>query len=232
MQERLKNFIQENKHSFDELEPGSGSWAKIEAGLKEKKQSGASVLPWQKILVAASLLALVFSGIALYNSMVKPSTDNTNISGINDTTPSRLVDTNNNLVTTPGSDTNREEQLLQPAEQIVPQVKQRLVAGNADPNEALGQYTKLIESKQHQLGILKEAYPELYQRFSEDLKALEFSYEALKEKAAKGANRQLVLEAMIQNLEYQSALLNRQLDIIKHINETKNQSNETPKNTL
>jgi len=78
-------------------------------------------------------------------------------------------------------------------------------------------FRELIGLKQSELKQLQKEYPQLYQQFVGDINELDSSYQSLKIKLAANPNREMLLEAMIQNLQLQSELLNRQLTIIKEI---------------
>jgi hypothetical protein len=106
------------------------------------------------------------------------------------------------------------------------------VVHELDPNYAQQVYhfTQLIELKQGELKQIEKDHPELYQRFVKDINKLDSSYQALKTELPKNANRELLLEAMIQNLRLQTELLNQQLSIIKQLNQKNTKENEnTPK---
>lgn len=229
MQEQLKGFIQDNKPQFDDVEPKGNMWVNIETELNARNSKKAGALPFQKLLVAAAIAALIISSVALYFTLSKQGqngyvtkpidTINNQSVGANNTTASE--DTNNTMLTNqpPGKD---NQAAAQP----------ELAVNELHVEKELNQYTKLIEGRQQQLGMLCKTNPQLQNRFSDDMKSLEFSYNALKEKAARGANKELVLKAMIQNLQFQAELLNKQLEIIKNINNTKNSSNETGNNNM
>ena len=87
-------------------------------------------------------------------------------------------------------------------------------------------FTQLIELKQSELKQIEKEHPELYQQFVKDINKLDSSYQALKTELPKNANRELLLEAMIQNLKLQTELLNQQLSIIKTLNQKNKQNNE------
>ena len=59
-----------------------------------------------------------------------------------------------------------------------------------------------------------------------DFNKLDSTFHILKKQLPVNPNREQILEAMIQNLQYQEALLNQQLNIIKKINNTKKQAYE------
>lgn len=85
---------------------------------------------------------------------------------------------------------------------------------------------KSVATRQQELKAAASEQPELYRQFEEDLKALDSSYKTLREQASQTPNRDVLIKAMIQNLELQAELLNRQLLIIKEIKNTKTESHE------
>ncbi len=78
-------------------------------------------------------------------------------------------------------------------------------------------FKEIIGLQQKELKQLKKEYPQLYNQFVGDITQLDSSYQSLKIQLAENPNREMLLEAMIQNLHLQSDLLNRQLLIIKEI---------------
>jgi hypothetical protein len=66
----------------------------------------------------------------------------------------------------------------------------------------------------------------LYSQFSEDLAALDSSYRVLKTQAVQTPNREVVIRAMLQNLQLQAELLGKQLRILKEFKNTKTGKNE------
>ncbi len=91
------------------------------------------------------------------------------------------------------------------------------------------QFREVIGLQQSELKKLEKDYPQLYHQFVTDINELDSSYQSLKIKLQAIPNREMLLEAMIQNLQLQSELLNRQLLIIKEI---KQQSKSYEKNTI
>ncbi|HEX7845044.1 MAG TPA: hypothetical protein VF476_04525 [Chitinophagaceae bacterium] len=92
-----------------------------------------------------------------------------------------------------------------------------------DPIQArqISQFHEVIELKQTELKLLEKEQPELYKEFITDINSLDSSYTALKAKLPDNPNREMLLEAMINNLQLQSDLLTRQLRIIKEIKQKK-----------
>jgi len=93
----------------------------------------------------------------------------------------------------------------------------------------MNQFAKLIAGKQQELKTLAKEQPVLYQTFSKDITQLDSSYNTLKSKLSSTPNRELLIEAMIQNLELQLNVLNQQLNIIHQIKQSKKYGHEKNK---
>jgi hypothetical protein len=93
-------------------------------------------------------------------------------------------------------------------------------------------FTQLIELKQTELRQIEKDQPELYQQFVSDITQLDNSYNSLKKELPANPNREQLLEAMIQNLQLQTELLNQQLRIIKQIKQSKNKSHDNNSKTI
>jgi septal ring factor EnvC (AmiA/AmiB activator) len=92
------------------------------------------------------------------------------------------------------------------------------IAPEAAPE--VNEFARLIASKQEELKQLSKDQPELYQKFTADINQLDSSYTMLKKQLAETPNRELLLEAMIRNLQFQLNVLNRQLNIINQVKQT------------
>lgn len=124
---------------------------------------------------------------------------------------------NNGIKTPPGSGTTVQTEA--PA--------QSDIISDINPTYAKEVYhfTQLIELKQTQLKQIEKDDPVLYKQFMSDINKLDSSYLKLKEELPSNPNREQLLEAMIQNLQLQTELLNQQLQIIQKIKQSKNESN-------
>jgi hypothetical protein len=102
------------------------------------------------------------------------------------------------------------------------------------PEEApeMNQFAKLINLKQEELKTLAKEQPILYQKFSKDITQLDSSYNSLKNKLSSSPNREMLIEAMIQNLQLQLNVLNQQLNIIQQIKQSKNNHHEKNKSII
>jgi hypothetical protein len=84
-----------------------------------------------------------------------------------------------------------------------------------------------VISRQKELENAAVSEPGLYQQFQQDLAVLDSSYRLLKNQVSQSINRDVITKAMIQNLQLQAELLNRQLQIINQFKNTKKESHET-----
>jgi hypothetical protein len=83
-----------------------------------------------------------------------------------------------------------------------------------------------IQTRQEELKAATANNPELYKAFLSDLQVLDSTYKMLQKQAAQTPNRDVIIKAMLQNLQLQAELLYRQLIIT---NELKKET--TPVNT-
>ena len=90
----------------------------------------------------------------------------------------------------------------------------------------MNQFVKMIDTKQEELKTLAKEQPELYQQFTTAINQLDSSYNNLKNQLSATPNREMLLEAMIQNLHLQLNVLNQQLNIINQIKESKKYNHE------
>ena len=90
------------------------------------------------------------------------------------------------------------------------------------------QYASMVEAKRTELKNLTQEDPEMYQEFSKEIAKMDSTYKRLNTDLATSPNRELVLRAMIRNLQMQTEVLNQQLNIIEQYNQMKkDQKNET-----
>lgn len=88
---------------------------------------------------------------------------------------------------------------------------------------------KMIVLKQEELKALSREQPELYQKFSADINQLDSSYRTLKTQLGATPNKEILIEAMIKNLQLQLNVLNQQLNIINQVKHSKKYSHEKNK---
>ncbi|MBL7732269.1 MAG: hypothetical protein JNM88_13915 [Chitinophagaceae bacterium] len=93
------------------------------------------------------------------------------------------------------------------------------MAGQVNPEYAsqISHFRQMIGLSKNELKQLEKDNPQLYHQFVTDISELDSAYQTLKTNLPQNPNKEMLLEAMIQNLQLQSELLNRQLQIIKQI---------------
>jgi hypothetical protein len=102
----------------------------------------------------------------------------------------------------------------------------------SDAQQEMVHYAKIVEIKQRELKILAKDEPQVYQQFSEDIGKLDSVYHNLEFHLSKKQNSEQLLEAMIQNLQLQMQILNKQLHIIKQLNQSKKEAYEKAYQTV
>lgn len=91
----------------------------------------------------------------------------------------------------------------------------------ADVNPAYAskqvRFTSMIEQKKDSLEIFATSNPDLYRKFNADLEKLNITYEALRKDLPASPNQQMIVKAMVKNLEIQLQLVSQQLMIISEV---------------
>ena len=93
-------------------------------------------------------------------------------------------------------------------------------------------FTKLINLKHKELQKLQKEDPALYEQFAGDIKMLDSSYHSLQEQIPGNPNRETLIQAMIQNLQLQIELLNKQLIITEQIKQQKTKNHASAYKTV
>jgi len=220
----LEDFVKNNREEFDKFEPGPVVWHNVQQQLKKPaEQKGIlismKVLRWSA--AAAIILALGISGWYYMQHNKKNPEDNL----ANKNQPAAT----NDLPAVAKEETKKETPDTSNHGGTPHKVNndtQLAATNDADANEEMVHYARLIELKQNQIKKIKKDEPLLYSKFAGDFNKLDSTFHTLKKQLPVNPNREQILEAMIQNLQYQEALLNQQLNIIKKINNTKKEAYE------
>lgn len=103
------------------------------------------------------------------------------------------------------------------------------VRNEIDPvfTSQLYEVAKVIETKQTELKQAGEQYPQLYKQFEKEINELDSTYNNLKNVLTQHPGQEEVLESMIQTLQLELELLNRQLRIIKQLKNTDHENKTT-----
>lgn len=207
--DNLERFVRDNREAFDDREPPGDLWKKIEQGLDREPNPAErnGQLPFQQI----------------YKNPNQPGRSQRGGSRSNGrqigwpTLDWRVAASVALLLLVGGFwyMNNQYGVTRQP----------ELVAASPMYAREVVQYTRLIDDKRTELKQMTEDNPALYQEFATDLDRLERSYQSLKADLPQNPNQEVLIQAMIQNLQIQINLLNEQLRVIQRI---KQQTHESP----
>ncbi|MBW4888640.1 hypothetical protein KXQ82_02890 [Mucilaginibacter sp. HMF5004] len=87
-------------------------------------------------------------------------------------------------------------------------------------------YASLVQNKRSELKVLAKTDPQLYNEFSGEIAKMDSSYKRLTKDLATSPNQDLVLRAMIRNLQMQTEVLNQQLQVIEQFNQMKKEQKQ------
>lgn len=199
MKDKLERFIRDNREDFDTEEPRPDLWNKIEQGITVPEQKPENEAPRR-------LNSLARSGNPLFRRSPFDWRIAASIAVL------LLAGTLLYL--------NQRYGVTQQPE---------VVAVSPMYAKEFATYTQLIDDKRTELKQMTESNPVLYQQFATDLDRLENSYQTLRADLPENPNQEVLIQAMIQNLQLQIDLLNQQLDVIQRI---KQQSAPAHENVL
>jgi len=235
MSNKLENFLQDNKDEFDGHEPSEALWHRVEKKLDLPKKNGLLTIMSSRSWLSAAAAVLIISGAAIF-LLNRRTTTTGPILTARVEPKSTLIKPD--TVMSAASDPARETQpQTETASTTLPDIKpddpalEDKDALQSIASQELMHYTKLVELKQQQITILKKDEPLLYKQFASDFAKIDEEYTQLKKQKDGHPNNELLLEAMIQNLHLQSALLTRQLEIVKNINNNKQKRYEKTYNS-
>jgi DNA repair exonuclease SbcCD ATPase subunit len=103
---------------------------------------------------------------------------------------------------------NKSDSTEQIVAEVAPQYGDKMV-----------QYTSLIESKREEIKQIETHDPVMYQEFSTEIEKLNQDYQNLQTELSQTPNQEDLVKAMVQNLQVQLDILNRQLKIIEKVKE-------------
>lgn len=199
MSSDLEKFIRKNRGDFDDADPSGNVWKNIERSLPVKKEAKHfTIRDIYKWSAAAAIFFIALTSV--YFIIIKKSP-------VNDPEKTSTVKT--------GTEHNSS----------------RLDNFNSISIEYAAEFKEAEEAVEIRQNELRAAIaiandPELYRKFQQDLNILDSSYRLLREQANQSINGDVIIKAMIQNLQLQSELLGRQLMIIREYKTTKNSTNE------
>jgi len=184
MSKRLEDFIRANKDEFDDLEPQTDLWSRIEKQLPvqeviEKKREVKTFSLGFVLRVAAAVILIMGISFLIFLRSIKPESVN-------------------------------------------------LAAINPEYAKQQMHYASLVETKRTELKEIAKTNPELYKEFSSEIAQMDSTYNKLNSELANSPNQELVLQAMIKNLQIQTQVLTQQLGVLEQYNQApKDPKNET-----
>lgn len=197
MNSDLEKFIRRNRGDFDDADPSNKVWENVERSLPVKKEAKRfTIRDIYKWSAAAAIFFIALTSV--YFLFIKKPIGNE---------PERT-----STVKT-GSEENSS----------------RLNNFNSISIEYAAEFKQAeqaVEDRQKELRAAIANDSALYRKFQQDLNILDSSYRLLREQASQSINGDVIIKAMIQNLQLQSELLGRQLMIIHEFKTTKTSTNE------
>jgi hypothetical protein len=197
MSSDLEKFIRKNRGDFDDADPSGKVWKNIERSLPVKKEAKHfTIRDIYKWSTAAAIFFIALTSV--YFLFIKTPAGN-------DPEKTSTVKT--------GTQENSS----------------RLDNFNSISIEYAAEFKQAeqaVEDRQKELRTAIANDPQLYHKFQQDLNILDSSYRILREQASHSVNGDVIIKAMIQNLQLQSELLSRQLMIIHEYKTTKTSTNE------
>ena len=197
MSSDLEKFIRKNRGDFDDADPSNKVWTNIEQTLPVKREAQRfTIRDIYKWSAAAAIFFIALTSV--YFLFIRKSTGN---------------EQERTSTVKKGTETNSS----------------RLDNFNSISIEYATEFkeaTQAVENRQKELRAAIANDPELYHKFQQDLNILDSSYRLLREQATQSINGDVIIKAMIQNLQLQSELLGRQLMIIHEYKTTKTSTNE------
>ncbi len=193
--DNLERFVRDNREAFDDKEPAHDLWLKIEAGLDKQVPDRSN--PFRAVHTHSGKAGGQQIGWPILNWRVAASVAVLLLAGC----------------------------FFYMNHQYGVAQQPLLVAASPGYAKEVVQYTRLIDDKRVELKQMTENNPDLYQEFSADLNRLEKSYRSLKADFPENPNQEVLIQAMIQNLQLQINLLNEQFRVIQRIKQQINETN-------
>lgn len=195
MSKKLKQFIGDNRHAFDDEQPSESAWDRISASVPALQTGKRS--PLKKIYRWSAAAAVFLTAVACFYLFAWKG--------------------------------NKESEAVARQNEKNQPTKERVYDINTIDQDYAAKAApiyQVIEKSQEELKTLSVSQPELYDQFTQDLATLDSSYRVLKAQASKSPNREILIKAMMHNLQLQAELLSKQLSIISEYNSPKQEKND------
>ena len=216
----LERFVRDNREAFDDKEPPNDLWQKLESRLAQQQpglNGTTQTEPVESTLSQAGPDQSQPVNTPPFLSVHRNDTSNTSLNRFWRGFDWRVAASIAVLLLAGG--------FLYMNHQYGVSHQPEVVVASPGYAKEVVHYTRLIDDKRAELKHMTESNPALYQEFSTDLDRLEKSYQSLKADLPQNPNQEVLIQAMIQNLQLQINLLNEQLRVIQRI---KQQTYENP----
>jgi hypothetical protein len=220
----FEKFVAKNRQEFDDEIPSKNIWAGIEKKLPQKKETKVfSIKDIYKWSAAAAVFFIVLTSayfLFIHKSTPQPETVNIPTPITQPKIEEIIVPKKDTLVEELGTIKSTDMAAAEDKNVVVPDVRDK-VSSKEQQKDVPSDMFKIITAKQEELKELTKSQPYLYQEFTADLRTLESSYGVLKKQLKQTSNTDVIIKAMMQNLQLQAELLGRQLSIINNIKTNK-----------
>lgn len=197
MSSDLEKFIRKNRGDFDDADPSNKVWKNIEQFLPTKKDPKRfTIRDIYKWSAAAAIFFIALTSVFFL------------------------------LIRKPSDYDQEKTSTVKTATEEHPSRFDNFNSISIEHAAEIKEATQEVEDRQKELKAVIANDPELYRKFQQDLNILDSSFRLLREQATQSVNRDVIIKAMIQNLQMQSELLGRQLMIIHEFKTTKTSTNE------
>lgn len=235
MKDKLQRFVRDNREDFDTEEPSDALWLKLSQKLPEVAMDKHIDHPTAAENTKEAIVHESFQNGRSYNPffLSKPKSGGGTFKGT--TAQPKITENTQSNVSQQWSWRIAASITLLMAlgwagyrvyQNYGTTVSTEMALSNPVFAQQVNQYTQLIDTKRAELSQMTKSNPALYQEFAGELEQLEHSYQNLKIDLPKNPNQEIVIQAMIQNLQWQIDLLNKQLDIIQRIKNKNNHAND------
>jgi hypothetical protein len=196
MENEFEKYLQQNRDQFEKGSPSPRVWEKLQRNLIEHQAHRYRIIRMRRIgwSVAAAILICLSLVIMLVKTEEKD----------------RALVHNN----TKDSSIMKRKLAAEIELDSLDRVKG---ITDYEARRSLFHYSRLIESRQKQMAILRQVNPDLYISSQKVLIDLNQQYRRLQKQLSGSPDRQKVLKALIENLKMQEQILNNQLQLLEEL---------------
>jgi len=196
MENEFEKYLQQNRDQFEKGSPSPRVWEKLQRDLIEHQAHRYRIIRMRRIgwSVAAAILICLSLVIMLVKTEEKD----------------RLLVRNNT------KDSSIMKRKLAAEIELDSLDRVKGITDN-EARRSLFHYSRLIESRQKQMAILRQVNPDLYISSQKVLIDLNQQYRRLQKQISGSPDRQKVLKALIENLKMQEQILNNQLQLLEEL---------------